>query len=240
MKGISNTAIVNFFAEKTSDDLKKKFIGVFPSNYVVKFISFHSMMLKTVSSFPFIIMNPDRSDEKGMHLWSFLDLHPKKEIFLFNSFGFEGFKEFIVQDDRNTINKILYGIEKCNKITLIPLRFSMVEYEKIKNKHRLSETSINLLHLINEFGKLHKLKDEVTIHLVVNQLQMIKRDTCGMYQIYFYVILFNPLEDSSVVNKKVNRQQTIEKLLNEILTTDRQDHENRIKQFAEQNEIRRG
>ena len=61
-----------------------------------------------------------------------------------------------------------------------------------------------------------------------------------MYQIYFYVILFNPLEDSSVVNKKVNRQQTIEKLLNEILTTDRQDHENRIEQFAEQNEIRRG
>ena len=44
-----------------------------------------------------------------MHWWSFLDLHPKKEIFLFNSFkeGFKGFKELIPQDDQKVLNKIL-------------------------------------------------------------------------------------------------------------------------------------
>ena len=82
-----------------------------------------------------------------------------------SGFGFEGFKEFILQDDRNIINKILYSIEMFNKkddkITLITLRFSMVEYEKIKNKHRFIETSIDLIHLVNEFGKLHKLKEKV-------------------------------------------------------------------------------
>ena len=31
MEGISNKTITNFFAEKTSDDVKKSFVVVFPS-----------------------------------------------------------------------------------------------------------------------------------------------------------------------------------------------------------------
>ena len=70
------------------------------------------MMIEAKSNYPFIIMNTDRSDKKRTHWWSFLELHTKKEIFLFDSFSFEGFKEFILDDDRNILNKILYGIEK--------------------------------------------------------------------------------------------------------------------------------
>ena len=187
----------------------------------------------------FIIMNTDRSDEKGTYC--FLDLHTKKEVFLFNSFGFQGFKEFILQDDQKILNKVLYGIEKVNekdnKVTLITLKFSMQEYEKIKNKNRLSETTIDLLDLMYKFGKKHNLRNEVIVHLVDDQLQMIKRDTCGMYQIYFYVNLFNPLENSSIIIEKILNKRTIEKLLNEILSTDRQENENRRKQFAEENYI---
>ena len=191
----------------------------------------------------FIIMSTYRSDKKGMHWWSFLDLHPKKEIFLFDSFGFKGFKEFILKDDQKVLNKVLYGTEKFNKrdnkITLIALTFSMQEYEKIKNMNRLSETTIDLLHLMNEYGKEHKLKDEVTDHLVDDQLQMIERNTCGIYQIYFYVNLFNPLENSSIINEKILTKQTVEKLLNKILSTDRQENENRIEQFEEGNDMQR-
>ena len=32
MDGISNDAIVNFFEEKTDDNLKENFVGIFPSN----------------------------------------------------------------------------------------------------------------------------------------------------------------------------------------------------------------
>ena len=187
----------------------------------------------------FIIMNTDRSDKKGTYC--FLDLHTKKEVFLFNSFGFQGFKEFILQDDQKILNKVLYGIEKVNekdnKVTLITLKFSMQEYEKIKNKNRLSETTIDLLDLMYKFGKKHNLRNEVIVHLVDDQLQMIERDTCGMYQIYFYVNLFNPLENSSIIIEKILNKRTIEKLLNEILSTDRQENENRRKQFAEENYI---
>ena len=105
MEGISNEDIVNFFEEKTDDDLKKNFVGVFPSNYMVKFIRFHRTMAEKKGFYPFIIMNTDCSNKSGTHWWSFLDLHPKKEIFLFNSFGFEGFKQFIMQDDRKLLNK---------------------------------------------------------------------------------------------------------------------------------------
>ena len=50
---------------------------------------------------------------------------------------------------------------------------------------------------------------------------------------------FNPLEDISIINEKSLSKRTIEKLLNEILTTDKQENERRIEQFAE-NDVHRG
>ena len=51
---------------------------------------------------------------------------------MFYSFGFEGFKEFVIQDDQKIINKIFYGVEKFdkkdNKITLVTLRFSIPKH----------------------------------------------------------------------------------------------------------------
>ena len=134
-------------------------------------------------------MNTDRSDKRGTHQCSFLDLHPKKEIFLFDSFGFEGFKEFLLQDDRITLNKILYGIKKIEKkykkATIITLNFSMTEYEKIKNANRLSTATQDLLHVMNKFGKQHNLKNEVTVHFFDDQLQKTETNTCGIFQLYF-------------------------------------------------------
>ena len=69
------------------------------------------------------------------------------------------------------------------------LRFSIPEYKKLKNFDRLIETTVDLLHRINKYGKKCKLRNEVIIYLVDDQLQMIEKDTCGMYQIYFYVNL---------------------------------------------------
>ena len=54
----------------------------------------------------------------------------------------------------------------------------MREYEKIKNMKRLSETTTDLLHLMNEYAKKHILKNEVIVHLVDDQLQRIQRNTC--------------------------------------------------------------
>ena len=126
MAGISNETIVKFFENETDDDLTSNFVGVFPSNYVTKFISFHEMMIEK-NRYSSIIMKTNRSDKNNTHWWSFLDLRERKEIFLFDSFGFEGSKEFIIDNDKNILNKNLFGIEtfkkKDKKVTLITLKF---------------------------------------------------------------------------------------------------------------------
>ena len=115
MSGISNDAVIEFFENETDSDLKENFVGVFPSNYIIKFISFHEMAKEKTKKYPFIIMNMDRSDKSGTHWWSCLDLHEKKEIFLFDSFGFTGFKKFVIDNDENILNKILFGLQKLQK-----------------------------------------------------------------------------------------------------------------------------
>ena len=110
----------------------------------------------------------------------------------------------------------------------------MQEYDKIKNINRLTESTIDMLYLMNKYRKKHKFKSEVIIHLADYQLQMIEKDT---YQIYFYVNLFNPLENRSIINEKNLNKRTIEKLLNGILSTSRQENENRTEQFEEENNI---
>ena len=98
-------------------------------------------------------MNTDGFDKKGTHWWNFLDIHPKKEVFLFDSFGFSGLKKIIIQDDRKIIITLLYDLKKFNKadnkITLISIKFSMSEFDKVKknsqviNNKKLNKKSRN-------------------------------------------------------------------------------------------------
>ena len=243
MAGISNEAIEDFFEKVNDEDLKNNFIGVFPSNFINRFISYHSIIKdRSKVRYPFIIMNTDRSDRAGTHWWSFLDLHPKKEIFLFDSFGFEGFKKFIIDNDKRVLNKVLFGLNKFGKtdrkITLISVKFSMSEYEKIKDTKQLKTTTQDLLHLMYEFGKLHNIQNEITVFSLDDQLQKIETDTCGIFQIYFYYNLFNLFSDSSIIKDKVLTKHTIEKLLNEIFSLNQEQNEKVINQFAQQNNIR--
>ena len=241
--GISNEEVIKFFENVEDNDIKENFVGVFPSNHINKFISFHKLVRDADKKYPFIIMNTDRSDKAGTHWWSFLDLHPKKEIFLFDSFGFEGFSKFIIDNDIKTLNKILFGIKKFKredkKITLITLKFSMKEYEKIKTGHQLRETTQDLLHLMYEYGRLHNINDNVTVHAVDDQLQEIYSDTCGMFQLYFYYNLFVPYENSSIVEDKKLTKKTVEKILNEIFSLNRETNEKIVENFAKEKDIKR-
>ena len=116
----------------------------------------------------------------------------------------------------------------------------MSGYEKIKNGHRLSTTTVDLLHLMNEFEKLHKIKDQVTVRLVDDQLQKIETDTCGIFQFFFYVNLFMPVDSSTIINDKTLSKLTPEKLMNKIFSVDRDKNERMIEQFAEEHEMSKG
>ena len=128
---------------------------------------------------------------------------------------------------------------KDEKITIVSLKFSMKEYEKIKTGHRLRETTQDLLHLIYEYGRLHNIKDSVTVHSVDDQLQKIETDTCGIFQLYFYYNLFIPYENSSIVNDNKLTKRTVEKILNEIFSLNRNLNEKIIENFAKEKNIKR-
>ena len=83
----------------------------------------------------------------------------------------------------------------------------MEEYKKIETVNRLSETTQDILLLVNEFGKLHNLKEEVGVHFVDDQLQKTVTNTCGVFQIYFFVNLFNPDENSVIIEDKILTQK---------------------------------
>ena len=123
---------------------------------------------------------------------------------------------------------------------MVTLKFSMREYEQMRNGHRLTTATQDLLHLMYEFGKLHKINNVVTVHLVDDQLQKIETDTCGIFQLYFYINLFTPLKNSSIVNDKKLSKSTLEKLLNEIFYLDRDKNKSLVEQFTEEKDITRG
>ena len=46
-----------------------------------------------------------------------MSIHPQKYILLFDSLGLEGFKFFIVDNDENIIDELLFNFKKC-KVSL--------------------------------------------------------------------------------------------------------------------------
>ena len=44
MSGISNHEIINFFSKEENEDIPKNFVNIFPSNFITRFTSFHSVM----------------------------------------------------------------------------------------------------------------------------------------------------------------------------------------------------
>ena len=47
MTRISNQTIVKFFEENINENLRKKLIGIFPANYINKFICFHDIFFES-------------------------------------------------------------------------------------------------------------------------------------------------------------------------------------------------
>ena len=75
MGGISNFQIENAFKKINDPDLLSNFVGVFPSNYMKKFIN-HAAMINDSGKFLFMIANTDNSSKSGTHWWSILDIQP--------------------------------------------------------------------------------------------------------------------------------------------------------------------
>ena len=238
-KGINNFQIENAIKNIGEDDLDDNFVGVFPSNHLNKFINHAAMISEKKRKYPFVIANTDSSEKDGTHWWSILHIEPKTDIFFFDSFGLDGLKHFIIQDDRKVIKKILFGTEKMTrsdkKITLCNMRFNLNACKNFSNEEldALSDTATNFFRFIQAFGNKLKLHNFVNIWMVEDWVQNLSSAICGIFQIYFCDNLFNPDENSKIQDKARLNKGTVETLLNELFVLHVQDkNEETIRQYA--------
>ena len=117
MSGISNQTLKKIINE-IDGDLKQNFVGVFPFNETFRFFKFKHLFREKKAPYLFMIMNTDQANKEGEHWWSLLEISSKEQIFLFDSFGFIGLKEFIIDNDKQIIDQFFYGLEKINKKTI--------------------------------------------------------------------------------------------------------------------------
>ena len=162
----------------------------------------------------------------------------EKRFTFFDSFGVEGLKNFMITDDKKTIQKILSDIEKMmqidDKITLVNIKFSMRACETLTSKEieNLSDTARDFFYFIQAFGNFLKVKDTLNIWMVEDPIQDIETVTCGIFKLYFYENLFNPKADSKIQNNKKLTKKTVETSLNKLFYLDIDNNENIIRQGA--------
>ena len=87
------------------------------------------------------------------------DIEPRTDIFFFDSYGLEGLKHIIIQDDKEIVDKILIGIDKMdrsdNKITLCKIKFDLAACKQLSEDEiiSLSDTARNFFLFHSNFWK---------------------------------------------------------------------------------------
>ena len=187
-----------------------------------------------------MIMNTDRSGKEGTRWWSFLEKSSKEQIFLIDSYGFVGLKEFIIDNDRQMIDEFFYGLEKINKndkkINLTYVQFDSTNFVNTDSS-QMTKTAQDFFNTLFEVAKVHKRK---VVYMVDDCLQDLKSDTCRIFQLYFYTNLFLPQANSKIINNRQLTMKTISTFLSEIFVLDIQENERRFEEFARETDIKRG
>ena len=152
-------------------------------------------------------------------------------------------KFFITDDDEAIINKLLYNLSKFNKkdknVKIISLKFSVDAYRKLKKNEisRLTDTAKDFFHLLSEFARVNNLTHEMTVAMVDDELQELYSETCGVFQLSFHKHLFDPDENSKILLDEHLTKKTVETLLNETFTKEKNENERRISEFAKEHRI---
>ena len=145
-----------------------------------------------------------------------MDIHPKNNLFLFDLFGIEDFKFFIVNNNQKIINELLYNFKKCDskssqKWKLCTMKFCIETWQKMsqKTKDQLTDTAQNFFHLLEQFAKLKKTHC-MNVLILEDTIQDLISPNCGKFQLYFYKNLFDPDERSKILSHQTLNKRTLE------------------------------
>ena len=99
-------------------------------------------------------------------------------------------------------------------------------------------TARDFFNSLSQFSKVHN-ENAVDVFMVDDQLHNIKSDTCGLFQLYFYMNLFLPKESSKIVGNRTLNLRTMKNLLNKIFSKDISQNEIIVENFAAEHNIKR-
>ena len=218
-------------------------MGTYLIDSITRYINFYEIIKRKNSKYPFAIFNTDKENEPGVDWWTFMDIHPKNNLFLFDSFGVEGFKLFTVNTDQKIINELFYNFRKCEsksnqKLQLCTMKFCVETWQKMPQKanDQLTDTAQNFFHLLEQFPKLKKTHC-MNLLILENDIQDLICPNCREFQLYFYKNLFDPDERSKIQSHQTLNKSTLETIINEIFSTDVDENEHLIKKSKEEYEL---
>ena len=219
-----------------NSDLLQNFGGVFPSDKMNKFLDFKKMMKG--KKYPFLIANTDKSDKKGTRWWSILDIDGKFFFLLFDSFGINGLKIFIVKGNEKIVAKVLKGVENLKEdeeqINLVNVNFVKNSYSKLSEgeKAALSETCRDFLHFLESFAD-YENQSLIHLWLLEDPIQVITTNPCRYFQTFFYENLFFPDSDSLLRKRKRLAYDIIQSFFQELFTTNTEQNEKVTRHYVE-------
>ena len=103
-------------------------MGPYSIDSITKYINFYKIIKQRNAKYLFVIFNTDKENKPDVHWWSFMDIHPKNKLFLFDSFGLEGFRLSIVNNDQQIINQLFYNFNKCQSKTNQKLQLCIMKF----------------------------------------------------------------------------------------------------------------
>ena len=171
-----------------------------------------------------------------------MDIHPQKSLLLFDSLGLEGFKFFIIDNNENIIDELLYNFKNC-KVSLNNQKINALHneiYSWVKlvhsKKEQLTDTAQKIFQLLTQFAKLKKTND-MNILIVEHAVQELTSSTWTIFQLYVYKKIFDPEEKGKIINHETLNKRIIEAILNEIFITNVNENEQVIEKFKRKNMI---
>ena len=168
-----------------------------------------------------------------------MTLNLETKFIFFDSFGLDGLKHFIIQDDKKIIDKILIGIKQMNrtdqKITLCKIKLNLGACKELLKKEidSLRDTARDFFYFVEAFGIKLKLRSFVNIWMVEDRIQDLDSATWGIFQLYFYENLFNLDENSKVQKETKLKKTTVETLFNELFSLDDKENEIKMEEYAD-------
>ena len=105
-----------------------------------------------------------------------------------------------------------------------------------KVKDQITDTTQIFFHLLEQFAKLKKTNC-MDILIFENDVQRIDTSACAEFQLYFYKNPFDPDEISKILDHENLNKKILETIINEIFSTDVDENEHTIKNFAEEYDL---